>query len=227
MVYNIVILLFIFLVYQKIFRNIRSKINGVSIALLLCTVNIEERKSMYEDIILWWLDHSSFDIFIVDSTTNPFHNRIETQCHICRFDQKSLFSDKLPNSTILETHALRTASRYFKNEWSYYTYVVKLTGKYKIPMLQRSLQSFITNSSVELFVQSLHHKGFQNTELYIIKTSLFKYMLLLIDLYDDKQLMEHKFNRMLEQNDFIYQRLHTLKNEANYKRGDGSRLSHV
>lgn len=207
----------------------RSRTNNISVALLLCTVNTEERRSMYEDVILWWLDHTpTFDLFIVDSTTNSFHPRIESECRICRFDQTVLpnYEQIKKQTTPLEIYALQQAHNHFASEWSSYTYVIKLTGKYKLPTLHTVLESVMKDDSIDRFVQSIHSPNWQNTELLVVKTSLFQNMLNFLKVYDDGILAEIRFHYYNTYNT-KYKRLPKLQNLARYKRSDGKFLIYL
>lgn len=206
--------------------------HNIPVALLLCTVNTEERRSMHEDIILWWLDHEPiFDLYIVDSTTNSFHPRIESQCRVCHFDQTSLpnYEQIKNNLTELELIALQHAQDHFALEWTSYTYVVKLTGKYKLPDLHSTLERAIKeDDSAELFVQSSHNPDWQNTELFVFKPLLFQNMLniLNINMWKTAGCMEKRFSNYNKCN-ISYNRLPVLRNVANYKRNFGDYLHHL
>ena len=209
----------------------RSRINQIPVALLFCTVNTEERRSMHEDVILWWLDHEpTFDIFIVDSTTNSFHPRIESQCRICHFDQTALpnYEQIKDNSTALELKALQEAQDHFALEWTSYTYVIKLTPKYKLPTLHTTLERVIHDDSTDRFVQSIHFPEIQNTELFVVKASLFPNMLSLLNLpiYKMNDEMEGRFY-YYNMHNTMYKRLPKLPNVAKYKRSFGDFLDHL
>jgi hypothetical protein len=205
--------------------------HNIPIALLLCTVNTEERRSMHEDVILWWLDHEPiFDLYIVDSTTNSFHPRIESQCRICHFDQTSLPNyEHIKNNplklTELELIALQHAQDHFALEWTSYTYVVKLTGKYKLPDLRSTLERVIKDDSTELYVQSSHCSEWQNTELYVFKPLLFQNMLNIFNMWKTACMEKRFFN--YNKCNISYNRLPVLRNVANYKRNFGDYLHHL
>lgn len=215
------------------------------IALLLCTFNTPARKHMYQDVILWWLDHSPFDLFIIDCTTNPFHPRIESRCRICRFDQTSLptYPHIRSSSTELELQGLRHAHQCFAQEWKAMAYVVKLTAKYKLPTLHASLQSVLhRNPSVDLWVQYRNkpQEHWQNSELYVVKSTLFLPLLSALNAWHEwtgpadgtdsspplkSLLFEHKLHLALQSLSFTHDALPLLPNTAPYPRGDGVLLT--
>lgn len=209
---------------------ISTPFSNIPVALLLCTVNTEERRSMYEDVILWWLDQKPvFDLFIVDSTTNSFHPRIESQCRICHFDQTSVpnYESIKNNTTELEIIALQHAQDHFALQWTSYTYVVKLTGKYKLPTLYTTLKRVIKDDSTDLFVQSIHFKDWQNTELFVFKPLLFQNMLNVLNMLE-KIYMEIRLYTAIKLGALgPYNRLPVLQNVATYKRQVGNILPHL
>ena len=206
------------------------------VAILLCTVNTSERRNMYRDVIRWWIKYRKacgqfylhFDLFIVDSTTNSFDQDIESVCKICRFDQQKQqsFQTDPSNSTWMEMRALEHAMVCFGSEFeNKYSHFVKLTGKYKLPDFYYVLVQ-IRIFYGDIFVQNRHDRYSQNSELYVLKTSIVKSFVhtisrMIKDMKGRTFIMEQCLYTYMLRSNYIINRLYLQRNSAHYKRSDG------
>ena len=196
--------------------------NNSSFALLLMTYNNGDRVDMYNDIILWWLNHSCYDIFIVDSGNYPFCNTIEKneRIQILHFEQKQFLKEG--SSTDFELLSMKQAFAYF--DFKQYDFVIKLTAKYKLPKLQNTLRH-LDLSDTQLIVQSTKHQHDKhlNSELFVIKSDLL--FEVLNDLYQSNSIQEKNLYETSKKYNVIH--LPLLRNVANYPRGDKILLKRV
>ena len=216
------------------------KLTRLRCALLICTVNSDERRAMHQDVIRWWIQYKRkylhyFDIFIVDSTNNRFDMDIETACKICRFDQSQVqgFQTYKGNTTWMEMKALEHAISCFGTTWeSEFTHFIKLTGKYKLPrMINIMLQAHISCADIFLQQQHRHEDKWQNSEFIMLKTSILKsYWNQIYDYLEHNASfnMERAFYTLVHENNKKYfykiHRIGRIINIARYKRSDGAML---
>ena len=190
-------------------------------ALLLCTYNVEARKSMYHDVIRWWMKNSTLDIYIIDSSNNVFDDDIEQSCKTHHFNQAD-FTSCTTCSTTLEFLSYDQALNVFGKEWeNNYDYIIKLTCKYTLPTLEAILKE-ITDTSYDLFIQRIGSRSHTNCEIYIIKST--KIDLFINDLRSVTPhcSLEHRLHKNLSK--YAFSRLKRMQNTSNYKRGCGNIL---
>lgn len=199
-------------------------------ALLLCTHNVPNRTIMYEDVIHWWINNSSYTIFIVDSSNNKFSDSIENNLHIHHFDQNDYIKqldDTFSQPSVYELLSLKNAYSAFGSIWKQnYDYVIKLTCKYKLPSLQTTLSSINTNYS--LLLQSIHSNVHHNTEIVIFKsTKMYQIVFLCCRLIQSKRFrfIENVIYYITRSNKFSFQTLIPLINIAQYNRAWGDLLT--
>lgn len=195
---------------------------GMKYALFISTYNVDTRKNMYKDVIRWWMKNSSFDIYIVDSSNNQFDNDIESMCKIHHFNQVDHTKTK-GCSTTLELLSFKQAFSVFGTEWeTNYDYIIKLTGKYTLPCLEKNLQD-VRNTTTEMFVQSRYNKSHTNTELLIIKSTKFETIMDEIRSVTPHCCLEKRLQTIL--GNHIFKRLKKIPNNSHYKRGAGDMLT--
>jgi hypothetical protein len=185
-------------------------------ALLIGTYNVEKRQQMYNDVIHWWMNNSSFDIFIVDSSNNKFSDDIESKCKVLHFDQ-SILTKCTGSSTILELLSLNQVYNAFQDNWKEYDYIIKLTGKYTLPKLQEVLKKSVVNKNNHLICQSKKNANMQNTEMVIFHSTHFKNILERMG--KESGLMETIVSKVSKQ--IPSTNLPRLNNTSKYKRAFG------
>lgn len=160
----------IFILFLFYFTN--DSITKSSYAILLTTYNnTPEKNKMYEDTIKWWLKNGNTEIFVVDSNNVGFPNIRSYKLYQFKYDQKRLFSSNPQLVTNYEIHAMLQALKFFQKQLQKYKYVVKVTGKYKLPRLPFMLQK-LNREEKDLILQfRSENKDSYNTEYIGFKTS--------------------------------------------------------
>jgi len=115
---------------------------------LLTTYNTAEREAMYTKRLQWWLRETKLPIFVVDSAGRGFPQSLSKIRNFKQltFNQEDILGDYV-DSTIGELLSLKRAWQTFKNDWSRFDYVVKVTGKYVLPDLQIEMQKVTKGNS--------------------------------------------------------------------------------
>lgn len=195
-------------------------------ALLLCTYNEPTRTAMYEDVISWWMKHSCFDIYVVDSYNKPFTHPIEYGCKMVHFDQTKCGKDYQPgNSTALELLSLREALQCFSDYWSSnYSYVIKLTGKYTLPTLEETLLKYI-DKDTDLMIQNKANGPYQHCEMVVYKADKMTDIVnaLQRETLTNNVILEHALGRVISQ--YSTTVLPDLINLSTYKRDAGDYMA--
>jgi len=149
---------------------------------LILTIYYEKkRRDMYDKVIKYWLNNSSFDIFIVDSY-GEFKYDGNSRVKYLSFNQKKYFKniDKYYHSysTYLEYFSLRMLWEKYKYFLMKYEYIIKLTGKYILNDLESILDREVKDKMV--YVQNNKKDGYNNvqSELFIMKVEIFKEFLI-------------------------------------------------
>tara|TARA_A100001015_G_scaffold283133_1_gene348157 strand:- start:728 stop:1060 length:333 start_codon:yes stop_codon:yes gene_type:complete len=105
-------------------------------------------------------------------------------------------------------------------------YTVKLTTKYKLPDICSNVHKGM-DESTNMLVQHNNHSGWQNTELWGVKSTEFVNTVRDIDEnVNGKLLMEEVFDKMCNYTKKCH-RLERLSNIARYKRGGGDILTEL
>lgn len=133
-------------------------------ALLLTTYNEYNRTPMYTDVINWWLNNSNFKIFVIDSYGRGFPHITNERVSVFSFDQSKYFS-KSHNIGQYELFALWKGILHWGNLFNEYDYIIKLTGKYRLPSLVSQLNA-VNNNTYDIILQHAgsHEVKWQNTE---------------------------------------------------------------
>uniref|UniRef100_A0A6C0BX30 Glycosyltransferase n=1 Tax=viral metagenome TaxID=1070528 RepID=A0A6C0BX30_9ZZZZ len=133
-------------------------------ALLLTTYNENIRTPMYTDVINWWLNNSNFKIFVIDSYGTGFPHITNDRVSVFSFDQSKYFNEP-HNIGQYELFALWKGILHWGNLFNEYDYIIKLTGKYRLPVLVSRLNA-IDNNTYDIILQHAggHEVKWQNTE---------------------------------------------------------------
>ena len=213
--------------------------------LLLTTFNIPERTTMYNETLNWWLENSEFDIFIVSSYVNnfkvynPAHNK-RVNIHLFQQPNNILLPDwhsYKPTSTEAEILSITEIYSKFNYKLLKYKYIVKLTGKYRLPDYVKLLDKMTKDyKEYDIARQGAHYRGKNictntislknvcHTETYIIKSSLFE--LFIKEISTCGFGMESRFAKFINKVNLIVFNLPAIKIPEKYrvKRGDGTIL---
>lgn len=188
-------------------------------ALLICTYNEPTRTPMYEDVIRWWIQHSTFDIYVVDSYGKPFHDHIEQHCHTHHFDQ-TVYYHAGSSTSILELYSLQESIRAFAGKWSEYDYIIKMTGKYTLPDLEAFTKTI--SDPFDMIVQNkLGTVGHRHCEIVMYRTQRMSEWVhqLLETVTNTPCILERALSILLEH--ISYGIFPDLPNRSSYKRGAG------
>lgn len=159
-----VIILVLFYIICKGCCGVESFKTKPRFALLLTTYNEYNRTPMYTDVINWWLNNSNFKIFVIDSYGRGFPHITNERVSVFSFDQSKYFS-KSHNIGQYELFALWKGILHWGNLFNDYDYIIKLTGKYRLPSLVSQLNA-VNNNTYDIILQHAgsHEVKWQNTE---------------------------------------------------------------
>lgn len=132
-------------------------------ALLLTTYNEPIRTKKYIEVINYWLKNSNYDIYVVDSYGKNFPKIQNKRLHTYSFKQSDYFKKKY-NIGHYELYALWLAVLHWEKQFQQYDYIIKLTGKYRLPVLPSKLKQINKNYDIILQNESIPKAKWQNTE---------------------------------------------------------------
>jgi hypothetical protein len=132
-------------------------------ALLLTTYNEPTRTKKYIKVIDWWLTNSDYDIYVIDSYGKGFPNIQNKRVHIHSFTQSHHFK-KQYNIGHYELFAIWLSILHWDKQFQKYDYIVKLTGKYRLPDLSTRLKQINNRYDMLLQNESIPKDKWQNTE---------------------------------------------------------------
>jgi len=185
---------------------------------------------MYQDVIRWWMQNSKFDIYIVDSSNNAFDDDIEQACKIHHFDQTQCFDNfekvkllaRKISSTTLETISLTKMIEVYGKEWAdNYHYVIKLTGKYTLPDLEKLLKESVKDDSNDFICQSKFRYNVQHSELMLCKANIMKQLITEISEISDTPFCMFEKKLYIVSRTKKFMNLKKIINTSKYKRGAG------
>ncbi len=176
---------------------------------ILLTMYVNNKKSLYENIVQRWLNETNLDIYIVDSSNTPL-SIIHPRLFPYHFKQTDDFATLEPSK--YEVDSILKANQYFN--FKKYDMVIKVTGKYFIPDLERILHLI---PDTDMVVQCRTDTyGRQNTEILAIKSSMIK----ILNQYNGKCNLE----TFIFQLKCVKHRFMLFKLDSFVPRGDGSIL---
>jgi hypothetical protein len=172
-----------------------------------------QKEAMYMDILTQWLQKSSFDVFTVDSAASPY---FATSNHP-RWRALSFAQQNVGNKCYsrLELEAIAKAESFFPLHT--YDRIVKLTGKYFVPELEKTIR----RTPKGLVLQNRHafFVRYQNSELFAFTPGQAQTILGMFVKGAEQTL--YKYSSVLGQ----ATRLPKLQVESRYARGDGKVLT--
>lgn len=131
---------------------------------ILLTMYIKNKEQLYYNIVNRWLNETSLDIYIVDSS-NTGLQIIHPRLYQYKFEQGDKFVTSNPSK--YEINSISKIINHFN--FKKYDMIIKITGKYFIP----NFESYIkTIDSADLILQNRTDTHGQNTELLSIKLDL-------------------------------------------------------
>jgi hypothetical protein len=153
----------------------------------------EYRKKQYIDAINLYIKYSNTPLYVVDSSGYSFPEyKDNNKIHVFSYDLNSAYNGYI-NKTPMEAISILKAYDYFK--LNRFDNIVKITGKYYIPNIDRYLNNMDKNAYY--YVQSVYHKKknrytYQSTEIFGFKSSLISLFYKLSLLYEDDSTLQYK-----------------------------------
>lgn len=120
---------------------------------------INERKELYSKQIQRWLNETPYSIYVVESSGYDFPDIQHDRLKIISFQ----LNEKLPSSSQYEARSILHALDEMKEEDDI-DYVLKVTGRYFLPGIEKSLKNI--SSDKNSFLQIHRKEGWQNSEYF-------------------------------------------------------------
>lgn len=189
----------------------------------MTTYNEEVRSDMYNKVIQWWLQNTTFHMFIIDSANRQFSPDIENNARVktFHFDQTQFISGTFHSNirpTKFEMLSLNKGYEHFEKDLSKYEFVFKITGKYQIPEFEETISKIVPND-LELICQS----KFPGTELLGIRVAILKQFLYDLNSFQENMILELRVEALCKNLKCF--KMKPLKLSSSYARNDRSILS--
>lgn len=232
---SIIISIF-FLIKNKEYLTLKTSpnsfLNDNKNILLFTMCNTHDRNSMTNDILNYYVNDLKFPkerLFIVDSSNNGVDTNLINKENQVIFDQNKYLKQNLASTE----YELLSLNKFIENKYNIiknYKYLFKITCKYKLPDLLNLNLSNVNNSliiqagkkrwNIEIF-------GFKrcNTEIVGFKIDHIKNIINLLN--NESDILESRLKNIINKNNLSYIHLISLKNLANYKRGNGDILNYL
>jgi hypothetical protein len=179
--------------------------------------NDEERKKIYLHAINQWLNNTSFDIFVVESSEYTFDEIKNDRLHVHTFK----FNEKLASSSQYEAKSILHILNKLKNDDKYKecTHILKVTGRYYLDGIEDVLTNVENDKDLYLQIHRKEDIKWQNSEYLGIRK---EWMEELVNTIKEEGIFEHKLYDFSLNKEFIH--IGPFKN--NVKRGgDGTVIS--
>tara|TARA_B100000287_G_scaffold348838_1_gene337232 strand:+ start:99 stop:827 length:729 start_codon:yes stop_codon:yes gene_type:complete len=191
-----------------------------------------KRQDMINDVVKYYTDVLKFpkrNIFIIDSANKGVGDIVYKENQLI-FDQDECnVVDK--NSTSFELCSLKKliSDNNIMKALSSRPYTLKITCKYKLPDLCLEMKKAILENPLYI-VQDEHNNdwGWQNTEIFGVKTSMLKSLIEKLSEDGDNTHnngLEQRMGKVINGKD--YYRMSPLINKAEYKRAHGDHLKYL
>ena len=158
------------------------------------------------------------DLFVVDSGNRGVDPSLVPLRNQVIFEQSSWRADS--NSTELELLSLQHAADIL--DFSGYSYVIKLTAKYKLDTIA------LPSSGFDVVAQAQHEQDWQNSEFIAMKASRFsEFIQRLSSHVHAGTCLERRLWKLVHEEDVRFTRLPPQHNHARYRRGAGDYLQRL
>lgn len=184
MIVIILLIAFFILIFTNLNENFNdnTKTNKYVVLLTMCVkpnqqdwnnqININEeaeyRKKLYSDVINKWLNYTNYDIFVIESSGYTFPDIKHDKLHVISFNLESQ-----SNSSIAESKSILYALDKIKDININYTHILKVTGKYYLDNIEKTLNDLPNNYDIYTQTHINHDWQQINTEYYCIKKELY------------------------------------------------------
>ena len=184
------------IIYEK-YSNYDNK-NKWIILLTTAVNNDEERKQIYINAINKWLNNTSFDIFVVESSNYNFDEIQNDRLHVYTFK----FNEKLNSSSQYEANSILNILNNIKNNDKYKesTHILKVTGRYYLDNIETVLNNLENNKDLYLQIHRNNNDKWQNSEYFAIRKDLLPQ---LANTLKDEGLFENKLYDFSLDKDYI------------------------
>jgi len=199
-IFNLLLLIFLIIIimfyinkniiYEKYNNDNFNKKNKWIILLTTAVNNDEERKNIYINSINKWLNNTSFDIFVVESSDYNFNEIKNDRLHVYTFK----FNEKLSSSSQYESRSILNILNNIKNnnnnnKYNDSTHILKVTGRYYLDNIEEVLNNLDNDKDLYLQIHRSNDRKWQNSEYFGIRKDLLEE---LANTIKDEGLFEHK-----------------------------------
>jgi hypothetical protein len=193
-------------------------------ALLLTSYNTEHMEDKYVNVIKWWIKNSSFDIYVVNSSGKDFNTSFDNnRVTVFTFNQ-DMYTTKGKSSTHYELLSIMKILEKIPSMLTDYTMILKVTGKYKLPTLEKLVEQI--PQSVDIIFQNKRNHISQNTELTGFKSDK---IIDIINFAQDRDVVSERSMSKIKLENYITLRLPSIYIPENFRvsRGNGSILEYL
>ena len=178
---------------------------------------MKKEKKIYINSINKWLNNTSFDIFVVESSDYNFDEIKNDRLYVHTFK----FNEKLSSSSQYESRSILNILNNIKNNNKYNesTHILKVTGRYYLDNIEEVLNNLENNKDLYLQIHRNNDNKWQNSEYFGIRKELLEE---LADTIKDLGLFENKLYDFSLNKDFI--QFGPFKNDVK-RGGDNTLLS--
>jgi hypothetical protein len=204
--------------------------NDICILLTMC-VNVKagyaysakDRLELYLKVVQRWLDNTTFDIYIVESSGYPFLEfNGNPRIKIYSFVSKSIFNCRGCSATPYEAESILLA--YSALNLSRYPKFLKVTGKYYLPGIESLVKDIPEDA--QLYFQYRESYSQQNSEFFGCQSKLVPLIMNLI-LENSYKNMNFESTLYSIRNKFVIYRFPKIKLDQFTKRGDNTVLKYL
>lgn len=185
--------------YSNNYYNDYSNNKNKWIILLTTAVNNdEERKKIYINAINKWLNNTSFDIFVIESSNYNFDEIQNDRLYVHTFN----FNEKLSSSSQYEARSILNILNNIKNNDKYNesTHILKVTGRYYLDNIETVLNNLENDKDLYLQIHRNNDKKWQHSEYIGIRKNLLEQ---LANTIKDEGLFENKLYDFSLDKDYI------------------------
>jgi hypothetical protein len=178
--------------------------------------NIEklEIQTLYNKVIHDWIHKTNLPIVVVDSSGHTYPEFSNTRLKVCSF----VFSQNV-SSTVAEANSIMYALDNCK-ELCKYDYIIKITGKYYIPYMERILSNTLQNHDFYFQNRTLNNGAVQHSEVFGFKYKLGRDVINPLVTGECKKIMEERLGELCKSNNHTYSRFPSMINFYSAKRND-------
>lgn len=175
MKYLIVVLLIILVVLLLLISSFTNNIEGIDnkknkwiILLTMYSGDDEDRKRLYTDSIKKWLDNTSYNIFVVESSGYTFPELHHDRLYVYSFSQ----GENVKSSSQGEANSIVKLLKNIEENKDYIdcSHILKVTGRYYLDNIEQVLNE--APQDKDLYLQIHRKDNWQNSEYFGIRKEL-------------------------------------------------------